>query len=135
LIYGKLPPGNRSGKYPGKHDIKKWNNIPVDAHIEDKWLDDLNSIKTIEMRASCEGHNKDWVTYIAFRIDPKHDKDGIYHSKIIEQLKKDGLIAGFYSGNKDRVRFVVAAKLWYGQPGWKEWWSGLSSKIKRAVKR
>lgn len=135
LIYGKLPPGNRGGRYPGSHGTKRWNGIQVDEHLEDKWLNDLKNINTIEMRASCEGHGKEWVTYIAFRIHPKHDQDGLYHSKIKEALNVGNTKCGVSLGNSERVRFIVAAKLWYGQPGWKEWWSSLASKIKRAVKR
>jgi len=137
LVYDKPVPGGwRSGKYPKPHKIKIWNGISVDYNLEDKWLNDLNNIKTIEMRGSCEGHSKDWVSYIAFRINPKHDEDGLYLDKIIKGLSSDqNTFCGWDIGTQGRPRFVCAAKLWYGQKGWDKWWKTLAIRINKNIRR
>ena len=133
LVYGKLPPFGMRGQYPGQSDHKVWNNLYVDAHLENKWLNDLSSIKEIEMRASCEGHDKNWVSFIVFRVMPDRDNDIKYLDKIKNFLNRGITKCNYEIGQQGRPRIIVAAKLWYGQPGWKIWWSTLSSKVKKAV--
>ena len=72
LVYGKPMKGWRQGRYPFEHETKLWNGIEIDIHLNEKWLNELNSIREIEMRASCEGHSKDWVSFIAFRFKNKN---------------------------------------------------------------
>lgn len=135
VVYKKQVPGGwRRGRFPGKYETKTWRGIEVDSHLEDKWLDDLNKIKIIEMRGSCEGHSKDWITYIAFRLDPKHDKDKLYLDKVAKNLSKDKrTVCDWDIGTQERPRFVCAAKLWYGEKEWESWWDTLASRIKKAV--
>ena len=87
LVYGKSPAGFRRGRFPGKYESKIWNGISVDSHLKDEWLDGLNSIKEIEMRGSCEGHTKEWITFITFRITNKSkESDEKYLDKILEKF-------------------------------------------------
>lgn len=134
LVYGKKPPSNMRGMYPGKSEHKNWNGISIDSHIEDKWLNDLNKIKQIEMRASCEGHEKQWVTFIAFRVMPNKDKDIKYLDNIKSILNQGVIKCGYEIGQQGRPRFIVTAKLWYGQPGWEKFWSTLATRVQQAVR-
>ncbi len=61
-VYNKQCPQVRYGRYPGEDKKKPWGEYYVDEHLDDKWLKDLNSIKKIEIRSLCEGHDKDWVS-------------------------------------------------------------------------
>jgi len=129
-VYEKKCP-HRSGRFLGSHGEKTWNGITVDEHLEDKWLNDLSRIKNIEMRASCEGHNKDWLTFVIFRFADNKSRDP---KNIENQLEKDGITkVSAHIGRAGELRVVVSTKLWYGQPGWKEWWESLASKIKEGI--
>lgn len=134
LVYGTSAPMGMRGQYPGQIEYKTWNGMNVDIHLEDKWLNDLNSIKEIEMRASCEGHDKQWISFIVFRVMPNKDSDTEYLDKIQSTLNQGITKCGYQAGQQGRPRFVVAVKLWYGQPGWEKWWSTLAYRVKGAVK-
>ena len=133
LVYGKKAPMGMRGMYPGKSEHKNWNGISIDAHIEDKWLNDLSNIKNIEMRASCEGHDKQWITFIAFRVLPNKEKDSNYLEKVKSYLNQGISKCTFEIGQQGRPRFIVAAKTWYGQPTWKKFWVTLATRIKTAT--
>ena len=66
-VYEKKCPHLR-GRYDKPHEGRDWDGIYVDEHLDDKWLNDLKNIKGIEMRSSCEGHEKDWVSFVIFRF-------------------------------------------------------------------
>ena len=129
-VYEKKCP-HKSGRFPGQHKQKTWNGILVDEHLKNKWLNDLNNIKGIEIRSSCEGHNKDWLTFIIFRFTNNKSKD----PKIIEsKLESDNITkSSAHIGQAGKLRIVVAAKLWYGQAGWEKWWNTLTNKIKELL--
>jgi len=138
LVYGKSVPGGwRTGRYPGPHKTRKWKGLDVDTHLENKWLNDLNKITGVEIRGTCEGHDKDWVTYIAFRIDLKFDKDKRKLNDVINKLNKDkNTKAGWDIGTKKRPRFVCASPLYYKCPKhneWIKWWSTIASRISKSV--
>ena len=137
LIFNKPAPKNRRGRPPFPVDHKSWNGIQVDSHLEDKWIKDLNNIPNVEIRASCEGHDKDWVSYVAFRLDPKHDNDKALFNKVVSRLNKyPNTVSGFDVGTQGRPRFVVATPLYYGckkSNEWKKWWTTLSFRLNQAV--
>jgi hypothetical protein len=97
----------------------------------------LNNIPNIEIRASCEGHNDEWVSFIAFRLDPKFDSNKSFLKKVTSRLNKDkNTVAGFDIGTQGRPRFVVATPLYYGcekSNEWKQWWSTISSRLNKAI--
>ena len=134
LVYGKSAPSNMRGQYPGTIEYKNWNGFNIDIHLEDKWLNDLSSIKEIEMRASCEGHDKDWISFIVFRVMPNKDNNTEYLNSIKNSLNKGITKCDYEIGQQGRPRFIVAAKLWYGQPNWEKWWITLTPRIKKAVR-
>lgn len=137
LVFKKPVPLGRRGRppFPVKHKI--WNKLQIDVHLKNKWIKDLNNIPNVEIRGSCEGHNKEWVSYVAFRLDPKYDNDKPFLKKVVSRLNKDkNSVAGFDVGTEGRPRFVVATPLYYGcenQDEWKKWWSTLSFRLNKAV--
>ena len=134
-VYEKKCPMRR-GMDPS-HEKKMWNGIYVDAHLEDKWLNDLKSIKGIEIRSSCEGHDKNWVAFVIFRfLNPKIEKNENIVNRIISNLESSDKItkASGFKGRQGRVRFVVAAPTWYGHKNWNLWWSSLANRIKQSIK-
>ena len=134
--YGKKAPF-LTGRYFGDHESRLWRGISVDEHLQNKWLNDLSDIKDIEMRSSCEGHTPERVTFIIFRLtDSKKSTDKKYLDTLIKNLEKSDKLtkASWSTGRGEkRTRIVVTAILWYGQPGWKEWWNSLAKRVKRCL--
>lgn len=111
---------------------KKWNGIYVDKHLKDKWLNDLNKIKKIEVRSTEEGKSKERVSAVIFRfkkaIDDKHT------IKVVQQLNKiPGIYAKSDIGMYNRPRICVAGKYTYGQSKWQEWWDAVPETIDTIV--
>lgn len=132
-VYGKKCP-NRPGRYMKPHETKMWKGIDVDGHLEEKWLEDLSNIKGIEIRSSCEGHEKDWVAFVIFRfLNKNKDRDNILIKSKLEASDKITKV-GADIGNGGFMRYVVAAPTWYGQPDWEKWWSTLAKRIKGSIK-
>lgn len=135
-VYGKKCLHIR-GRYVGVHKTRNWKGIEVDEHLKNKWLDNLSNIKEIEMRSSCEGHEADWVTFIIFRLtDKSKESNKSILNKIIHKLEASDKItkASWSFGMQGRPRIVVAAKTWYGQPEWENWWNTLATRIKKVLK-
>jgi len=109
------------------------NCIEVDKEFKDKWLEDLNSIPEIEIRASDIGHSDERVAFIVFRM--KDSKDDCKVQAISNKLNEmEGLYSKYDTGREGRLRIVVAGKIKYGDKDWKEWWNSLTGKIKNIIK-
>lgn len=133
-VFGKKPDEFIRGR--AGHPTKKWNGIDVDEHLKDKWLNELNGIKGIELRASCEGHYEDDVlrpTYLVFRLMPANDDKAGRVAKILSL--EDGVYSIADKGSEGRPRIIAAAKPAYGSSGWEKFWSTLAGKIKNAVEK
>ena len=138
-VYGKRCPqqrggGKGGGRYSKDHETKTWNGIEVDGHLEDKWLNDLSKIKGIEIRSSCEGHEKDWVAFVIFRFTDR--KQDLKRARIIaEKIESSDSITkvSYHIGRQGQMRFIVAAPTWYGKSEWKKWWSTLAARIRSAL--
>jgi len=132
-VYGHLPKNGLRGRIPGIQE-KKYGDIYVDFHIDETILDQLNDIRNIEIRSSCEGHGPDRVAFVIFRLSSDKIKD---IDKIIENLRKQGLKADYDIGNQGRYRICVATKKWYRENGnndsWNQWWEKLPHLIENAV--
>ena len=144
LINKKPCPSDRRGRYPGQVAEKSWKGVHVDKSLENKWLKDLNNLKNVEIRGTCSGHGPEggdsleWVTYVAFRVDPSMENKANI-SKILKKLNSNkDTVAGSDIGMQGRPRFVVAAPLYY-QCGkhteWIKWWSNISKNINIAVNK
>ena len=129
-VYGKMP----EQWIPGRtnHPTKTWRGMQVDEHLKDEWLEALNSIEGIEIRASCEGHDETHVAFVVFRfIDPDNDDKA---ERVAEILSSgEGIYSLADRGNAGRMRIVVAGKTWYGRPDWQSWWERLPKIISNAV--
>ncbi|RXG63624.1 hypothetical protein ES695_16410, partial [Candidatus Atribacteria bacterium 1244-E10-H5-B2] len=130
-VYGEMPDMPLRGRTDSPK--KLWNNIEIDEHLKDSWMEDLNSIPEIEIRASDEGKNEERVAFIVFRMkDPKDDcKVQAVSNKLNEM---EGLYSKYDTGQEDRLRIVVAGKIKYGDKDWEEWWNSLAGKIKGVIK-
>jgi hypothetical protein len=130
-VYGKEPSTYLRGRTT--HPQKMWNGIPVDKELKSSWLKKINSIKGIEVRGSCAGHDKDRVSYVTFRLDEKRDKEA---KKIAKELsKKKDIYAIADVGAEGRPRIVVATKKWHGKKGWSSWWQKLPDNIDSVVNK
>jgi len=47
-------------------DEDRW--YPVDVHLEDEWLNKLNSLKVFELRSICEGHVNENPAFILLKV-------------------------------------------------------------------
>lgn len=111
IAYNKKPPSLRGRS---NHKQKKFKDILVDKKIPTKSLKDLNKIKEIEMRASCQGDSYDKPTFIIFRpID--QDKDKI--KKLVKNLNRfSNVKAGSDMGNDGKYRIgITSPDLWYNK--------------------
>jgi len=136
LVKGKKYPGWRRGRPDFHTDEKPWRGMSVDAHLKDKWLADLNNIPNVEIRGTCEGHNSEWPTYIAFRISPKIENRRKLND-VVKKLNRDKFTrCGYDIGTEGRPRFVCASPLYYkgpDQPAWVKWWNSIAVRINKAV--
>ena len=133
-VYNKMPPGGwLSGRTNGPK--KSWNGFnDIDIHIKDEWLERLNGIKEIEIRASDEGKSPERVAFIVFRMaNPADDDKAEDISKELD--KQDGLYSKCDIGAENRPRVVVAGKVWYGEKGWESWWDSLAEKIESVLEK
>jgi len=141
VIHGKPYPGQRMGRAPGTKE-KLWKGLYVDEHLDNNWLEKLNSIKNVEIRSSCEGHGPeggislDWPTFIIFRVDTKLEP---FVEKIVAKLNSfKNTKSGYDIGMEGRPRICVAAPLYYNckkQKEWEDWWKNLPGRINVSVNK
>jgi len=106
----------------------------IDENLKTEWFDELDKIKEIKVRASCQGHNTERVSYIVFRFsDKKNDNKAKELVKILNE--QDGIYSKSDIGTEGRNRICAAGKTWYSQNSWKQWWSTLAEKIKESIKK
>lgn len=130
-VYGKEPETFLPGRTD--HPEKKWKGLSVDVHLKESWLNKLDSIEHIEMRSSCEGHSKDRISYIIFRLDPKYEKNSGWLSEKLDAFQDPDIYSLVNVGTEGRKRIVAAGKTWYGQKDWQEWWEKLPGAIEKTV--
>jgi len=130
-VYGKEPDIPLSGRINSPE--KEWKDgILVDEHLKLEWLDSIDAIEELELRASCEGHGENRVTHVVVRLKSRNETES---KKLVEVLNnKDDIYSKYDVGTEGYPRIVIAGKTWYGQPGWNDWWETLSEKIKTALK-
>jgi len=135
-VYGNLPK-NRPGRYPGEIKEKIWKGIKVDYDLKYKWLNLLNGISQIEMRSSCAGHSKEWISFVIFRLKEDSNK------KRLEKIKKElnsysNSFCDYELGMENKFRIVMATDLWNGcedQKKWESWWGLLAYRINKVTKK
>jgi hypothetical protein len=115
------------------HREKMWKGIPVDEHIPTTALDELDEIKEIELRASCEGSGPETPTFLIFRFRQEPDANQVATfvraMNVVEDIK-----CGADLGGMDRYRFglLPSYPLWYEKDREKFvlWWLELPKKIR-----
>lgn len=131
-LYGKKPSPPIYGR-DCAHPQKLYRGIGIDKHIPTRALNDLNKIKEIELRSSCEGESDRHPTFLMFRL---FNRDPSYSKKICNNINKfkDGKCC-FNIGNEGLPRIVVTTRLWFGKDPklFNTWWLGLAKKIKTAL--
>lgn len=130
-VYGRRPDEPMRGRTDSPK--KTWHGITdIDKHIKDKWLEELNSISEIEVRATDEGKSEDRVAFVIFRMDnPAHDSRAETISRRLDQM--EGIYSECDIGSRDRPRVVVAGKVQYGKSGWERWWNTVANMIECAL--
>ena len=130
ILYGRAK--QLSGRTVA-HRERTWKGILVDEHIPTTALDELDDIKEIELRASCEGSGPETPTYLIFRFRKEPDEEQaatfVRAMNAVEDIR-----CGADIGNRGRYRVGVTASpsLWYGKDPEKfsEWWRDLPRKIR-----
>lgn len=110
---------------------KQWRGMDVDEHLPDDVLSELNDMKEIEARASCEGHGPDRPTFFVFRLRSGPDEDAVRVADWINDAPGFRSLAD--QGAEGKMRVVATGRTWYGQDGWERWWKELPAVIARAV--
>ncbi len=134
-VHGKEhPSGGKQGRAPGTKE-RDWNGHMVDELLKDEWLNALNNMKEIEVRASCQGHppKDEWPSFIIFRQATKFNIDK-FISKIAD---KKTTFAAYDKGNQGKIRICIATPLYAKGPKhklWERWWETLASNIKKATR-
>ncbi len=134
-VHNKSYKGFKSGRIPGSKE-KLWNGIYIDYNLKEKWLKDLNNIKEIEIRSSCQGHppKGEWPSFVIFRMI---DNSKYNVKNIVNKLHngKD-TFCKYEIGNNNQIRICVATLYYYGceeNNKWEKWWNTLSDKIKKSL--
>ena len=132
-VHGKEHPTGKTGHAPGTKE-RKWNGHMVDEMLKNEWLEDLNNMKEIEARASCQGHapEGEWPSFLIFRPKKNFNLD-----RFVKKIA-DGKItfAAHDKGNQGKTRVCIATKLYAKGPKhkqWERWWSSLADRIRKAI--
>jgi len=129
-VYDKEPDIFLQGKTGFPQKLWK-NSIPIDTHIDEKALERIEKIKGLELRASCEGHAPDRVSYVVVRPLSRSSDEA---KKLTDRLNtQTGIHAKWDVGTGGQPRIVVAGKTWHGEKAWKNWWNKLPDKIQKAM--
>lgn len=129
-VYGKEPKEALRGRTDSPK--KTWNNLSVDANLKDKWLEELNNIDGVEIRATDEGKDETRVAFVVFRLTKNESEENA--KKVSSKLNsKPNVYSLVDIGIENRPRIVVAGKTWIGKSDWESWWNNIPKYIKEAV--
>jgi hypothetical protein len=131
-VYGKEPDKFIRGRT--NNPTKTWNGIQVDEDFKDEWLESINNIDGVEIRATDVGKDKVRVAFVVFRLS-KHES--VENAEKVSNLLKDK--ENVYSlvdiGSENRPRIVAAGRTWKGQPNWETWWDNIADHISEATSK
>ena len=132
-VYGKEPTEEIAGL--SNSPKRKYKNITVDKNLKDEWLDALNSLP-VDIRSTEEGKDSTRVAHVAFRFK-KGDEKMSAAKNMVKLLKENKNIyaAVDVGGDEDRIRIMVAGKIWIGKPKWADWWQNIANIIKVAYEQ
>lgn len=132
-VYGRPPKNGLRGRAINTVE-KRYKDIYIDQHLDEEVFDQLNDIRNVEIRSSCEGHSSDRPAFLIFRVSQNKIKN---IDKIVDNLHKQGVQAKYEIGNHGRYRICVATRNWYRENAdnreWENWWKNLPHVIENAV--
>lgn len=127
ILYGK--PKYLLGR-AADHKQKIWKGLSVDANIPGNALDELDRIKEIQLRSSCEGSGPDHPTFLIFRFNASPSAEEI-NQFVAGMNSIQGIHCGAEVGNMGFYRIGVTTSLWYekNEALFLKWWKELPLKI------
>jgi len=132
-LHGKKPSPSLSGR-SAAHPEKIWKGIGVDKKIPTKALNNLDKIKQIELRSSCQGDSDKHPTFLIFRLKNLKTTDT---KKLVNKLNKVSDIKCCWGiGNEGEPRIIITSDLWYDKDSKEfiKWWLELPKKISKGVR-
>jgi hypothetical protein len=138
FIYSILHNTNNPPNIKGRtisHPEKIINSISIDKNIPTKAFNNLQLIKQIETRASCQGSDSIVKpTFLIFRF--KEDKPESYIKSFCERLKDINYLVGYNLGSENKYRIGVTSPLFYSPENqiiFNQWWLDLPNRIRRII--
>ncbi len=134
ILHNTNSPPNIKGRTIS-HPEKIINSISIDKAIPNKAFKDLQLIKQIETRSSCQGSDSIIKpTFLIFRF--KEDKPESYIKSFCEKLKDINYLVGYNLGSEDKYRIGVTSALFYSsdnQAIFDQWWLDLPNRIRKII--
>jgi len=131
VAYGKEPATFLTAKTPYSK-TRTWRNISgVDSIFQDEWLEELNGIAGISIRAMCAGHNSERLAYIIFNLESQDYDESLKVANSLSQLPE--VKAQVWDSRGGRPLIVLTGKMWFGKNGWNRWWSSMPETIKECL--
>jgi len=116
------------------HSTKNINGIPIDEGIPTNVMSELNKIKGIQLRSSCQGENPDHPTFLIFRLIQKNNTESVVKQVVDNINSNTGVIAGYDLGNDNQYRIGITSRnMYYGKSGFKEFWNNLPNIIETSI--
>ncbi len=142
FIYSIINNTNNPSYIKGRtlsHPEKTINSISIDKAIPNKAFQDLQKIKQIETRSSCQGADLTIKpTFLIFRF--KQDKSESYIKSFCNKLKDISsdppYLVGYNLGTENKYRIGVTSTIFYSpdnQAKFDQWWYELPNRIKKAL--
>lgn len=132
-VYKKNPVPPIYGK-EASHETYNHNGIPIDINIPKSVIQELNNIKSIELRSSCQGDSERHLTFIVFRPLDRSEQTA---KNIVNNINKNkGYIAGYDIGMEGLPRICISSNLWYSEENktkFLNWWKNLPKVIKKSL--
>lgn len=132
ILYNKPATNIITPPFP-RHSTKNIGGIDVDAGIPTVAIKDLNKIKNIQIRATCQGSDSNHPTYVIFRTENQTEpfvNDVVRYINNVAPFK-----AKAEKGNNGYFRIGVTAMSWYGRKNFQKFWELISQTIDNAVNR
>jgi len=118
----------------GRAPRKSWKGKPVDADLQDKWLEELNSIPGIDIISICGGHDIWRPAHIIFCFPGMSDEQEDTLTGTLHTYPGTWALRGEI-GKRKHMRTCMASVFFAGTPIGDRWWSRAAGKIRTAAKR
>lgn len=128
VVYGEYP----EYRLPGRgtdHPEQMIEGITIDKAIPVTAIKELNEIKEIEPRSSCQGESKMRPTFLIIRMPKFNEKKIDVFCR--EMRRFDETYCNYDVGNQEQIRIGIAALLWpeKDRKAFEKWWLQLPDRI------